>query len=103
MPEKLEALGVFLVLLPGFRSAYVVQQLCLRRKQSELDKVVEALLFSFLLFLITLPLFGYVLPVSWHPVVAQDGTAYTIVFNAKYLWTLFALALATGAIYAVNI
>jgi di/tricarboxylate transporter len=103
MPDKLEALGVLLVLLPGFCSAYVIQQLCVRRKQTELDKVVEALLFSFFLFLVTLPFFGYVLPVSWHPVPAKDGTAYTIAFNARYLWTLFLLAIAAGAAYAVNI
>jgi len=103
MPDKLEALGVLLVLLPGFCSAYVIQQLCVRRKQTELDKVVEALLFSFLLFLVTLPFFGYALPVSWHPVATKDGTAYTIAFNARYLWTLFLLAIGVGAVYAVNI
>ena len=103
MPDKLEALGVFLVLLPGFCAAYVIQQLCVRRKQTELDKVVEALLFSFLLFLVTLQFFGYVLPVSWRPIATKDGTAYTIALNARYLWTLFLLAIAAGAFYAVNI
>ena len=103
MPEKLEALGTLLVLLPGFCSAYVIQQLCVRRKQTELDKIVEALLFSFLLFLATLPFFGYVLPVSWHPVTTGAGMAYTIGFNARYLWTLFLLSIAAGAAYAVTI
>jgi hypothetical protein len=103
MPEKLEALGILLVLLPGFCTAYVIQQFCVRRKQTELDKVVEALLFSFLLFLVTLPFFGYVLPVSWHPVVGTDGTEYTIALNVRYLWTLFLLSIAAGAIYAINI
>jgi di/tricarboxylate transporter len=103
MLDKLEALGILLVLLPGFCSAYVIQQLCVRRKQMEVDKVVEALLFSFFLFLGILPFFGYVLPVSWHPVPVKDGTTYTIAFNAGYLWTLFLLAIAAGAAYAVNI
>jgi Family of unknown function (DUF6338) len=103
MPDKLEALGVFLILLPGFCSAYVVQQLCMRRKQTELDKVVEALLFSFVLFLVTLPFFGYVLPVSWHPVTTSDGTAYTLAPNVKYLWTLLLLSIIAGAGYAATI
>ncbi len=103
MPDKLEALGVFLVLLPGFCSAYVVQQLCMRRKQTELDKVVEALLFSFVLFLVTLPFFGYVLPVSWRPVATSGGVAYTIAPNVKYLWTLLLLSIAAGAGYAATI
>jgi len=46
MPSKVEALGIFLILLPGFTCAYVSQYLSVRRKQTELDKVVEALLFS---------------------------------------------------------
>lgn len=103
MPDKLEALGVFLVLLPGFCSAYVVQQLCMRRKQTELDKVVEALLFSFILFLVTLPFFGYVLPVSWHPITTKDGTAYTLAPNFKYLWTLLGISIVAGAGYAATI
>ncbi len=103
MPEKLEALGILLVLLPGFCSAYVVQQLCVRRKQTELDKVVEALIFSFLLFLATLPLFGYVLPMSWHSVATKDGIAYTIAFNPRCLWMLFLMAITAGAAYAVII
>jgi Family of unknown function (DUF6338) len=102
MPDKLEALGVFLVLLPGFCAAYVIQQLCMRRKQTELDKVVEALLFSFLIFLVTLPFFGYALPVSWHPVATRDG-GYTIALNARYLWTLFLLSIGLGAGYAATV
>jgi hypothetical protein len=34
-----------LILLPGFAAAYVVQQLATRRTQSDLERVIEALLF----------------------------------------------------------
>jgi hypothetical protein len=64
MPEKMEALGVLLVLLPGFACAYIVQSLSVRRRQTELDKVVEALLLSLILYVITLPFYGHSLPIS---------------------------------------
>lgn len=103
MPDKLEALGIFLVLLPGFCAAYVIQHLCVRRKQSDLDKVVEALLFSLLLFLSTLPFFGFVLPLSWRPAATPVGTVYTIEIHYGHLAALFLLAIAVGVIYAFNI
>ena len=45
-----EALTVLLVLLPGFVAARIVQSLCVRPAQTELDKIVEALLYSFLIY-----------------------------------------------------
>jgi hypothetical protein len=97
MPEKAEALSILLVLLPGFAAAYLVQLLAARRKQSELDKVVEALIFSLLLYLITLPIFGYALPIAWHTNTGQ------ISINWLHLFALAALALVLGAIYAASI
>jgi len=65
MPASVEALGILLLLLPGFGCAFLVQRIAVRAKQTELDKVIEALLLSFVLYLVTLPFFGYSLPVSW--------------------------------------
>lgn len=50
MPTSLVALEIFLILLPGFAAAYVVQQLATRRTQSDLERVIEALLFSFIIY-----------------------------------------------------
>jgi hypothetical protein len=50
VPTSLVALEIFLILLPGFAAAYVVQQLATRRTQSDLERVIEALLFSFLIY-----------------------------------------------------
>lgn len=77
MPEKAEALGILLVLLPGFAAAYFVQLLATRRKQSELDKVVEALIFSLLLYVITLPFFRYSLPIAWHAGLGERSDTIT--------------------------
>jgi len=79
MPEKAEALGILLVLLPGFACAYIVQFLAVRRRQTEMDKVVEALLFSLVLYVITLPIFGNTLPIGWG---LQKG------FNPGHFWSL---------------
>jgi hypothetical protein len=50
MPGSVVALQIFLILLPGFATAYFVQLVAIRAKQSDLDKVIEALLFSFLIY-----------------------------------------------------
>ncbi len=50
MPGTLLALQVFLILLPGFFAAYIVQSLASRRTQSDLERVIEALVFSFLIY-----------------------------------------------------
>ena len=103
MPDKAEAFGILLVLLPGFLSAYIVQMLAVRRKQTELDKVVEALLFSLVFYLITLPLFGNTLPLSWRNQDANHPDIYQVVVQWMHLATLAALALVFGFVYASSI
>jgi hypothetical protein len=77
--------------------------LAVRRKQSELDKVVEALLFSLVFYLITLPLFGNTLPLSWRALDANHPDVYQVVVQWKHLATLAGLALISGVAYASNI
>lgn len=100
MPGKIEALGILLLLLPGFTCAYICQHLAMRRERTELDKVVEALIFSFVLYLATWPFFGYTLPVSWHP--ATDGS-YLIYPHYSHLLTLLIASIVLGVLYAANI
>lgn len=50
MPTSVVALEILLILLPGFAAAYVVQLLALRGSQTDLDKVIEACLYSFLIY-----------------------------------------------------
>jgi hypothetical protein len=50
MPTSAVALQILLILLPGFASAHFVQLIAIRAKQSDLDRVIEALLFSFLIY-----------------------------------------------------
>jgi hypothetical protein len=51
MPTSAATFQIFLILLPGFAAAYVVQILTVRAKQTDLDKVIEALLFSFVIYI----------------------------------------------------
>ena len=103
MPDKAEALGILLVLLPGFASAYLVQLLAARRKQSELDKLVEALIFSLFLYLLTLPFFGYSLPIAWHPGDVNNSDAWQILIVWPHLMWLASLAMVLGVAYAACI
>lgn len=50
MPATLLALQIFLILLPGFSAAYFVQALATRRSQSDLERIIEALVFSFVIY-----------------------------------------------------
>jgi hypothetical protein len=102
MPDKAEALGILLVLLPGFAASYIVQMLAVRRRQSEFDKVIEALLFSFALYLFTLPFFGNTLPLSWRALDANHPDVYQVVIQWKHLASLAALALVFGIAFASN-
>lgn len=103
MPDKIEALGILLVLLPGFACAYIVQFLAVRRKQSELDKVIEALIFSLLLYIFTLPFFSYTLPLGWRPLDPQHPDVYQIIVNWKHLaWLTFA-SIVFAIVYSANI
>jgi len=56
MPVTLLALQVFLILLPGFSAAYFVQALATRRSQSDFERVVEVLVFSFFIYVCFVPL-----------------------------------------------
>ena len=73
MPATLLALQVFLILLPGFSAAYVVQALATRRSQSDLERVIEALVFSFFIYVCYMLLNGGKLP--FH--VLHDPTGQT--------------------------
>src|ERR1700742_2828323 len=56
MPSSLVALQIFLILLPGLSAAYVVQALATRRAQSDLERIIEALVFSFIIYVCFSPL-----------------------------------------------
>lgn len=96
MPQGLQAFAVLLVLLPGFLSARIVQMLCARPKQTELDKVVEALLFSFFTYLLFALTLGPELPLSWSATAQEGTTHYSLDIHRGRLALLTAYATVLG-------
>jgi len=92
VPQGVQALAVLLLLLPGFFSAKIVQMLCARPKQSELDKIVEALLFSFFTYLLFALTLGPELPLSWSARGDQNGIHYLMEIHRGRLALLAAYA-----------
>jgi hypothetical protein len=67
VPQGLQTLVALLVLLPGFASARIARSLSSQVEQSELERVIEALIFSFFNYVIYIALFGTSLPIEWAP------------------------------------
>lgn len=103
MPGHIEAIGILLVLLPGFSCAFFVQHIAVRPQQTELDKVVEALLLSFILYLATSPFFHYSLPLSWTATTQQPFTTYKFQLSWPYIFSLFIGAILLAVLYGANV
>ncbi len=80
-----------------------MDKLAVRRKQTELDKIIEALLFSLILYLLSSPFFGYSLPLSWQKTVFGDIEHFTFALNWPYLALMAGLAFVLGLLYSANI
>jgi uncharacterized membrane protein len=91
MPSTLLALQLLLILLPGFSAAYVVQALATRRQQSDLERVIEALVFSFIIYVCYLPTNSGRLPFA----IVHDSSGRsedTVVWQLQQLVWLVAIA-----------
>jgi hypothetical protein len=95
MPATLLALQVFLILLPGFSAAYFVQALATRRSQSDLERVIEALVFSFVIYVCYMPINGGKLP--FHIVHDLTGKGDdTVLWEPAQLAWLAVITMAFG-------
>jgi hypothetical protein len=86
MPGTLLALQVFLILLPGFSAAYIVQALATRRSQSDLERVIEALVFSFIIYVCYVPLNSGNLPFHIQSDPASKGNDTVQWVPAQLTW-----------------
>ena len=94
MPTSLLALQVLLILLPGFAAAYIVQLLVTRRPQTDLERMIEALLYSFVIYVAYVPLDRGRLP--FHIVTDPIGKQDTILWEPGNLALLALIALAVS-------
>jgi len=102
MPDVgLEALSVLLILLPGFLCARIVQALCVRASQTELDKVVEALLYSFVIYVV-FALFVGGAPLALHVESVGEAKRYTIETKPRALLMLAGVALALSLLVSLS-
>ena len=95
MPATLLALQIFLILLPGFSAAYIVQSLATRRTQSDFGRSIEALVFSFVIYVCYMPLNGGKLPFR----IQNDPTGKgndTVLWDPAQLTWLAAITIAFG-------
>lgn len=104
MPELgFQALAVLLVLLPGFLCARIIRNLCVTPHQTEFDKIIEALMYSFIVYVAYSLVFGG-LPVGLRSTAEGDVQRYSIEVNKWSLATLLLLSLsiALGVSYLTN-
>ncbi len=104
MPELgFQALSVLFLLLPGFLCVRLVQALCVRSKQSEMDKIVEALLYSFLVYVVY-ALFFHSIPLALRVEHLSSAERYFIETDTKslVLLALFSIALALVVAFLSN-
>jgi hypothetical protein len=94
MPQiGVEAFAVLLILLPGFLCARIVQSLCVRPKQTELDKVIEALLYTLLVYALFVILTGNQIPVSLTVETLNGRQRYALQTEPKKLVLLIVIPL----------
>lgn len=92
MPQGVQALLALLILLPGFVSARISRMMSARSQMSELERVTEALIFSFFTYVIYLLLFGPRLPLEWQ----IDATS-----PARYSFQVFRLRVLFLGVFSV--
>lgn len=101
MPQLgFQVLSALVLLLPGFLCALVVRSLCVRPKQTEFDKIVEALVYTFVVYLAFAIIAGPDLPLGFKTEVTNGVQRYGIEFDRKRLLILgglpFLLAFLIG-------
>lgn len=92
MPGTLLALQIFLILLPGFSAAYVVQALATRRSQSDLERIIEAIVFSFIIYVCYMPINGGKLPFQIEKAQGSGGSDTVIWHPAQLGWLVLVTA-----------
>lgn len=100
---KFEAIAVLVVLLPGFLAARIEQRLVVHREQGDLAKIVEALLYSFVTYLV-FTLFTRSFPVALMVQTKGEAIRYSVETNAfdLVLLAVIATALAVVVSFATN-
>ncbi len=65
MPQGIQALLALLALLPGFVSARIGRSISAPSVQTDAERIIDALIFSFYIYVLYLFIFGATLPLAW--------------------------------------
>jgi len=95
---KFEGIILLVVLLPGFLCARLIQALCVRPEQTELDKVIESLLYSFVVYVAFAAIFGGSVPVGVQISTEHGVQHYGVELHAKPLLQLASISLLLALI-----
>ena len=101
MRLTVETLTLFLLLVPGFVSSAVLNAVIVRQTKGRVGHVIEALVFSFLIYACLAPFFGGS-PVSVEVTTVGDRTTYqptadpALLISAMVLAILFALVVGAS-------
>jgi len=93
-----DTLGVFLLLVPGFVSSVILNAIVVRKPRPNLHDIIEALVFSFVIYVCLVPFFG-IDPVALEMTADGNRTFYRPVVDA---WFLVAM-LGLGVLLAVGV
>lgn len=96
---RFEAITVLVILLPGFLAARIEQRLVANPEQNEFDKTVEALLYSFFIYL-SFTAINRSLPVSLRIEQVGGASRYSIEANPTRLALLPLIAIILAALMA---
>jgi hypothetical protein len=92
MPDfRFEAIGILVILLPGFLAARIEQRLVVNPEQNEFDKIIEALLYSLFVYVSFSAIFRS-FPLSVTTEKVGEATHYSIDANPYHLAALIGLA-----------
>ena len=95
MPQGLQAVFALVVLLPGFVSARIMRMMSAKTPQTELERIIEALIFSFFTYICYVAIFGVLLPFEWTS-SPQTSEHYTVHVERWRLLTIAAIAVVVG-------
>lgn len=87
MTLSTEALTVLLVLLPGFVCAKLIQWLCPRPQQTEIEKIVDALLYSFIVYAVFVLIYGGFQGFNRQRVVVLAAIPFVLALIVSFLIT----------------
>lgn len=102
-PLGFGTLAALFVLLPGFITASIIRTLCVRPTQTEFDKLIQALMYSFVVYVLFVAILHRLPLEALQRLKQADGVYYLPAVRYSDLVLLFGFAVALGLILSLSI